>query len=77
MTKKESIQHKAEWQKALSEGRVVRYNNGQPMRSFITQAEVKTFVRAMKVSNIPGVDRSHRARVAGMTQAHREFALYA
>ena len=48
MTKKESIARKQAWQQALSEGRVVRYNEGCSMRSFKTQDEAHAFVQQIK-----------------------------
>lgn len=36
MTKREAIKRKAEWAKALSEGRVVRWNGGMTLTSYPT-----------------------------------------
>lgn len=39
MTKKQAIERKESWSKALAEGRVVRYNFGMTLRSYPTAAE--------------------------------------
>lgn len=36
LTKKEAAARKAEWTKALTEGRVIRFGNGDSFRSFPT-----------------------------------------
>ncbi len=39
MTKKEALTRRAEWDRALSEGRVIRYNDGASFTSYRTLAE--------------------------------------
>ena len=56
MTKREAIQRKAAWAKALSEGRVVRYN-GMSFKSFPTVEQAEADVRAIKSFGI-GSDAS-------------------
>ena len=45
MTKKEAAKRKADWSKALAEGRVVRYNDGMQLRSFASVEEAKEFLK--------------------------------
>jgi hypothetical protein len=42
-TKKEAKARKEAWTKALSEGRVVRYNDGMEFRSFLTAEAAEQF----------------------------------
>lgn len=47
MTKKEAIERKANWAKALAEGRVVRYNSGMSLKSWPTVQQARDDVRAI------------------------------
>jgi hypothetical protein len=64
MTKKEAAQFKAAWQAALTEGRVIRYNNGQSMKSFKTREEalkaveqINTFAGGASIVAIEGANQ--------------------
>jgi hypothetical protein len=48
MTKKEAAKRKADWSKALAEGRVVRYNNGMQLRSFASIVEAEDFLKIVR-----------------------------
>lgn len=39
MTKKQARERKAEWQRALAEGRVVKFDNGLTFTAYMTQAQ--------------------------------------
>lgn len=47
MTKKEAREHKVNWNRALAEGRVVRYNGGNSFRSFPTVEEANDFIKKL------------------------------
>ena len=45
MTKIEARIAKSNWNKALAEGRIVRFNDGASFKAFATVADAATFVR--------------------------------
>lgn len=56
MTKKEAIARKADWSRALAEGRVIRYNFGMTLRSYPTAEEARAEVERFK-------DAGHQASI--------------
>ena len=50
MTKKEAKVHKIEWNKALTEGRVVKYN-GTTFRSFLTHEDALSFIADLPLAS--------------------------
>lgn len=52
MTKKEAKARKAAWSLALSEGRVVRFNDGLEFRSFPTADAAEAFRKLMRSQDV-------------------------
>jgi hypothetical protein len=53
VTKKEARARKAAWQQALSEGRVVRYNEGLTLVSYPTMAARDKALSEAKAAGVP------------------------
>jgi len=52
MTKKEAIERKAAWSRALAEGRVVRFEGGMRLTSYPTVAQAMAAVPAAENAEI-------------------------
>jgi hypothetical protein len=56
MTKKAAKAHKAKWNKALAEHRIVSFNHGETMREYLTVEEATTAVIDALKAGIPAKD---------------------
>lgn len=55
MTKKEAKARKEAWNKALMEGRVVRFNDGMEFRSFATAEAAESFRQTLRRQDIDAI----------------------